>query len=418
MCISRQARDYIAAVVSGRDVVVISSVDWGPLWQSHQELASRLAAAGNRVVYVENTGVRAPGVTDARRVVKRLRHWVATARSGGIREVSARLYVCSPLIAPPFGSRARRALNRRLFLPVVARALTRLGVRDPAVITYLPTDTAADLLEMLRTPSSVAVYYCVADFSVLTPHRDEVVRTERELIESVDLVFAMCPELERHCARWSSEVHLFPPGVDLAKFSIRAAPADLGPGPVIGYVGGLHRFVDMDLLVAMATARPDWAWVFVGPLQRDCGELEALPNVRLLGPRPHAELPSLVAGFDACLIPYALSDDTKTVSPTKVNEYLAMGKPVVSTDLPALRELGPHEGVLVAEPNPTAFLAAIERALASSTDMVAAARRRRHAVLSDSTSRLAAMGELIAGVGAGVSAPSATPQPAVARSSA
>jgi glycosyltransferase involved in cell wall biosynthesis len=405
-------------VVAGRDVVVISSVDWGPLWQSHQELASRLAAAGNRVVYIENTGVRAPGVTDARRVLKRLIHWVATARSGGIREISDHLHVCSPLILPPFGSRFRRALNRRFFLPVVARALRRLGLRDPVIISYLPTDTAGDLLEMLRTPSSVAVYYCVADFSVLTPHREELIATERQLIESADLVFAMCPELARRCRRWSSEVHLFPPSVDLAKFSMRATPAKLGSRPVVGYVGGLHRFVDVDLVVAMASARPDWSWVFVGPLQRPCEELEALPNVTLLGSRPHAELPALVAGFDVCLIPYVLSNDTKTVSPTKVNEYLAMGKPVVSTDLPALRELGLHEGVLVAEPKPSAFVAAIERALASSTDMVAAARRRRHAVLSDATSRLAAMAELIDGVAANVSEQSAAPPPAVAGSSA
>ena len=411
-------RTILPPVVSGRDVVVISSVDWGPLWQAHQELASRLASAGNRVVFVENTGVRAPGVTDVRRVAKRLLHWAATARSGGLREIAPRLYVCSPLTLPPFGSRFRRTLNRRVFLPLVARALRRLGIRDPALITYLPTDTAGDLLEMLRTPASVAVYYCAADFSGLTPHRDEVQRTEREIIESVDLVFAMCPELVHHCERWSSAVHLFPPSVDLAKFSMRATPADLGSGTVIGYVGGVHRFVDMELVVAMARRRPDWSWVFVGPLQRACAELERLPNVHLLGPRPHAELPALIAGFDACLIPYVLSEETRTVSPTKVNEYLAMGKPVVSTDLPTLRELTLHDGVLVADPEPEAFLAAVDEALATSSDMVAAARRRRHAVLSDATSRLAAMAELIDGVAADFSAPSEAPLPAAARSSA
>ena len=241
MSICRQAPDYIQRVVTSRDVVVISSVDWGPLWQAHQELASRLAAAGNRVVFVENTGVRSPGVADAGRVFKRLGHWAMTARSGGLREVSPGLHVCSPLMLPPFGSRMRRALNRRLFVPLVARALRRLGIRDPAVITYLPTDTAADLLEALRTPASVAVYYCAADFAALTPHSDQVARTEREVIESVHLVFATCPELARHCERWSSDVHLFPPSVDLAKFSMRARPAKLGPRPVIGYVGEIGR---------------------------------------------------------------------------------------------------------------------------------------------------------------------------------
>jgi glycosyltransferase involved in cell wall biosynthesis len=395
--VSRQVQDYIGGVVTGRDVVVLSSVDWGPLWQAHQEFATRLADGGNRVVFVENTGVRAPGKADARRVLARLRRWAGAAYSGGLREVAPNLHVCAPLTLPPFGSRLRRAMNRRVFLPLIRRALRRLGIRDPLVITYLPTDTARDLLEMLRTPESVAVYYCAADFTVLTPHAAEIERSERETIESVDLVFAVCPELVRRCSRWSRDVHLFPPSVDLAKFSMRARPAAMPPGPVIGYVGGLHRHVDVRLVADMARLRPEWSWVFVGPLQRPCEELSGLANVHLLDARPHAELPSLIAGFDVCLIPYLLTETTVTIAPTKVNEYLAMGKPVVSTDLPALRELGPHEGVVVAEPEPEAFLAGIEEALATASDMVAAARRRRHAVLSDATSRLEAMETLIAG---------------------
>jgi glycosyltransferase involved in cell wall biosynthesis len=383
-------------VVTGRDVVVLSSVDWRPLWQGPQEMASRFARSGNRVVFVENTGVRAPGLRDARRVLARLGRWGRALRSGGLEEVERDLYVCAPLIAPPFGSRLRRTLNRRLFLPLVARSLRRLGIRDPIVIACLPTDTARDLLAAFQTPGSVSIYYCAADFAGLTPHVAEIERTEREVVQASDFVLGLCPEIVQRCERWSAEVHLFPPAVDMAAFHPHVVPAKLPGPPVIGYVGGLHRYVDVSLVAELARRRPDWSWVFVGPVQTDCSELRELANVHLLGPKPHADLPALVAGFDVGLVPYVVSDDTATVTPTKVNEYLAMGKPVVATDLPALRDLGPHEGVLVSDARPDAFLEAIERGLAEAGDMLGAARRRRHAARSDWSARLNVITALIA----------------------
>src|SRR5436309_7519627 len=106
-------------MLRGHDIILISSIEWEFNWQGHQEIASRLAHAGNRVLYVENMGVRAPGLHDVGRVARRFFHWVGSAFDGGVRQVSPNLYVCSPLILPPFGSRIRRQLNRRLLLPLI-----------------------------------------------------------------------------------------------------------------------------------------------------------------------------------------------------------------------------------------------------------------------------------------------------------
>ena len=95
-------------MLSGRDIILISSIDWEFNWQGHQEIATRLADAGNRVLYIENMGVRTPGLHDARRVARRFFHWAGSLPDGGVRQVSPRLYVCSPLILPPFGSSMRR----------------------------------------------------------------------------------------------------------------------------------------------------------------------------------------------------------------------------------------------------------------------------------------------------------------------
>src|SRR5262245_47218527 len=98
--------------MNGRDAVYLSSVDGGVLWQVHHEMAVRLARAGNRVFYVENTGIRSPGVADARRVVARLRSRARALRSHGWRSVSPSLYTHSPLVMPPFGGALSRVLNR------------------------------------------------------------------------------------------------------------------------------------------------------------------------------------------------------------------------------------------------------------------------------------------------------------------
>jgi hypothetical protein len=140
-----------------QDIVCISSIDWGFLWQGHQEITSRLARAGNRILYVENTCVRPPVLADAGRISERLRKWVKSLLTGGVREVAPNIYVCSPLVLPPFGATWQRFVNRRLLLPMVRRAARRLGMRDPLIWTYLPTDTALDLIQLLRTPRSLVV---------------------------------------------------------------------------------------------------------------------------------------------------------------------------------------------------------------------------------------------------------------------
>jgi glycosyltransferase involved in cell wall biosynthesis len=437
-------------MITGRDIVFISSIEWNFLWQGHQEIARRLAAAGNRVLYLENTGVRSPGVRDAARVAFRLKRWTAALRTGGLREVAPNVHVCSPLVLPPFGPRWRRQLNRRLFIPLVLRTARRLGFTDPLVWTYLPNDTTLDLIRLL--PRSGVVYYCVADFAQLTPHPAKLRAAERELIERSDVVFTQCSALARMCLASNPNVHVFPSGVNLEAFPFeggeaaegveglgRAATAAGGvpsdgkasagkvtagadedsggagagdgswaideadarllrdlPRPVVGYVGGMHRHVDFDLLKQMAAARPEWSWVCVGALQADPTGLGSLPNVHLLGQKPHERLAGYIRRFDVCVVPYVNNAYTATVVPTKINEYLAMGKPVVSTDLPTVLEFNERHRVLVtAPPRAESFLLAVERALRLPKDRATRLRRRRVAETCDWGAQLEAMSDLV-----------------------
>lgn len=407
-------------MISGRDIVYVSSIEWNFLWQGHQEIARRLAEAGNRVFYLENTGVRAPGVRDVRRVAFRLRRWAGALRSGGVREVAPNVYVCSPLVLPPFGSALRRALNRHLLLRLVRRTARELGIRDPLVWTYLPTDTTLDLVRTLKHRE--LVYYCVADFTQLTPQPEKLRAAERELLRLCDVVFAFCTELATTCAQDNPNVHVFPAGVNLDAFPLHAAAddgvrsgsdatnatADISdsadiqltdlPRPIIGYVGGLHRHVDFELLKDAARARPDWSWVCVGAMQADAQGLEDLPNVHLLGQKPHEDLVNYIRRFDVCIVPYVKSVYTRTVVPTKINEYLATGKPVVSTDLPTVCEFNEEHRVLITSPaDSESFVRAIEQALMLPNDDAAVRHRRRVAEQGDWGKRLEEMSLLIEG---------------------
>ncbi len=399
-------------MLQGRDIVLISSVDWSFLWQVPQEITLRLARAGNRLLYVENTGVRAPALRDLGRMKTRLLRRLKTWHTGGVRQFSQNVTICSPLILPPFGSAWRGRLNRHLFLPQVARSARRLGMRDPLIWTFLPTDSACEIIRALRTQRSAVIYHCCADFARLTPDADGLRRSERKLLEQSDVVFATCAELIRHCRAFNPNVHACPNGIDLSAFPLeeddprpgRMSPAvetyrrllSSLPRPIIGYVGGLHRFVDLGLVAEMARARPGWSWVFVGPHQVSAAAIAGLPNVHLLGQQPHDELVHYIRTFDVGIVPYLNNIHTRTVVPVKINEYLAVGKPVVSTDLPPVLEFNRAHGVLAtSDQAPAGFLGAIELALRTARDEETIARRREVATQNDWQGRLQEMCSLI-----------------------
>jgi len=147
----------------------------------------------------------------------------------------------------------------------------------------------------------------------------------------------------------------------------------------------------------MARLRPDWSWVLVGPEQVGTDELAGLENVQLLGQRDHDSLAGYISLFDVCIVPYVKSAYTNTVVPVKINEYLAMGKPVVSTNIRAVDDFNRQHNVLVTtEPDPDEFLRAIEAALQSPSNAAETNRRRVVASISDWSGLVEAMSDLIA----------------------
>jgi glycosyltransferase involved in cell wall biosynthesis len=367
-------------------IVCLSSIDWDFVWQVHQEIASRLAAAGNRVIFVENTGgVRSVRASDARRLLRRATNAVGQMFRGD-RHPAANVTVVAPLLVPLAGHPVARFLNDRIFTRLMAAKIHRLSGDAPIVYTYLPTANALRLIELLGGQRATVVYHAVADFQALAQDPAAIARTEDELVRRANLVLVQSAGLRKRFDPLNANVHDLGIGVDLAVFDpakVRGAEeiARL-PRPVIGYVGGVHQHLDREVIAALARAFSAGSIVMVGPLLVDEAELPKAANIHYFGPRPHADLPAIVAGFDAGLIPYRRSTYTATVNPTKLFEYLAMGVPVVSTDLPEVTALGlPEDAVRIAT-EPASFVAAV-RAAAADEDGSGRARRRALAMDRD-----------------------------------
>jgi uncharacterized SAM-binding protein YcdF (DUF218 family)/glycosyltransferase involved in cell wall biosynthesis len=374
----RQAATHRSALDHGHDVLCISSIDWDFIWQGHQEIMSTLAAEGHRVLFLENTGVRSPNLRDLPRLRQRIRNWWKSTR--GFREERPNLFVYSPIVLPLPYSRIARWINRWLLVHSMRRWMRAVGFARPVAWTFLPTPLAHELIDHLDP--ALTVYYCIDDLASSSHEARKIAASERRMFRRADLVFVTSEKLRQRAAVDSSHVHFFPFGVryhsfEEARQAPRSAPADIAKirRPIVGYVGGMHQWIDQDLSAEVARRLPDVSFVFVGPPQCDLSRLEGCPNITLLGGKPHAELPAYIREFDIGIVPYRLSDYTSNVYPTKLNEYLSMGIPVVATDLVEIRRFNEDHGdVVEIAGTAEAFADAITRTLAQPQETLAPRR--------------------------------------------
>lgn len=355
-------------MLKNENIICISSIDWDFLWQGHQEIMTRFARAGNQVFFIENTGVRSPTLKDLPRLRKRFLNWKKGVR--GIRKIEDNLYLYSPLVLPFPYSRICRSLNKRIILSSLSRWLKAMRISSPTLWTFLPTGLVLDIIN--KMDYSVLVYYCIDSFVASSIEAKKIVKTEKEIIRKSDLVFVTSGELNRYCSEYSSNIYNFPFGVNIENFEkVRddvhtQKPVDMNDikEPVIGYIGGIHKWIDIDLLAFLAEKNPEKSFVLVGPVQTDIHKIKSLKNIFILGQKPLAELPRYVKYFDVCLIPYRITEYTRNVYPTKMNEYLIMGKPVVSSALPEVIEFNRmHDSVISIANSPEEFNSNINKAL-------------------------------------------------------
>jgi len=247
---------------------------------------------------------------------------------------------------------------------------------EPGMAVWLYTPMALPLLHGLA-PGAI-IYDCMDELGAFKNAPERLMDRERTLLEVADVVFTGGPALQDAKAPHNPRVLCFPSSVDVAHFAQgrRALPpAAQGASPRLGFFGVLDERLDLDLLAALSAAHPDWQIDLVGPVVKiDPATLPQAANLHYLGQRDYAELPALVAGWDVCLLPFAMNASTAFISPTKTLEYMAAQKPVVTTpvrDVVRLYATGVQVGA-----TPEAFIRACESALAEQEP----ARQQRIAV--------------------------------------
>jgi glycosyltransferase involved in cell wall biosynthesis len=286
---------------------------------------------------------------------------------------------------------------------VVREFLEREAIRDAIIWVYHPGFGAAPL----SLPRKLLVYDCVDEYTAFPTYRnckEWMVARERKLCESADLVFTTAPGLyERKRVYNPSHTHYVHNVGDADHFKRALEPETVVPAdlaaiakPIIGFVGAVSNYkLNIDWMLALARARPNHQLVMIGPIgisdpSTNVRELRAQPNVHVLGVRDYEQLPAYLKGFDVAVIPYRANDYTESVFPIKFFEYLATGKPVVVSRLPALE--GFLGDVRVAD-DADSFVAQCDAALASGA--TGADRRIALAEANSWSSRVSKLMQLI-----------------------
>jgi glycosyltransferase involved in cell wall biosynthesis len=345
------------------DLVCLSHLRWDFVTQRPQHLMTRFAR-DRRVFFVEEPVLLPDGEREPRLALHR--------RPEGVQ-------VVLPHLPPGLSAEQTEVALAGLLRGLLAEH----GIDHYVLWYYTPMALAwtADL-----APSAV-VYDCMDELSLFKGAPPELLPREQRLLEAADLVFTGGASLFEAKRDRHPEVHLFPSSIDAAHFgrardleasglatsgmetSGLAADQTALPRPRLGFFGVLDERLDIELLAELADLRPDWQIVLVGPVVKiDPADLPRRPNLHYLGKKEYAELPAYLAGWDVALLPFAQNDSTRFISPTKTPEYLAGGRPVVSTPIrDVVRPYGELGLVEIAGGAP-GFAAAVERCLAQARD--------------------------------------------------
>jgi glycosyltransferase involved in cell wall biosynthesis len=335
---------------ASRPLIVHCHLRWDFVWQRPQQLFSRLAAR-HPVLFVEDPlheGSAAPSlrVTEPHAGVVRV---VPVLPEAHARDTDAQCTTVAPLL--------RAALATH---PLVA------GRFDDAIQWFYSPMNAPSFLGDFGAVG--AVYDCMDELANFRFAPPDIAERERFLLRHAKVVFTGGPQIHDAKSRLHVNVHCFGCGVDVdhyarARDASTEVPAEVAslPGPVFGYFGVIDERIDYALLERLALAFPEGSVAMIGPFAKiDPQTLPKLPNLHWLGQRQYAALPALVKGFDVCLMPFELNEATRFINPTKTLEYMAAGKPIVSTAVPdVLRQFVP---IVEVAHDPDGFVDAVARA--------------------------------------------------------
>ncbi len=314
------------------ELVCISHVPWEGLWQRNQQTMSRLSKS-EKVIYARSAN--ALEIADNRKHLKYLMG----------KEIEKDLFVISPVIL--WGDTRFdliRRLNRWILISYIRFAMIQAGFTALPRVLWFYFPRSEYICGGLG--ENLIVYDILDEYTTWTTATRDIVIRERNLLEKADLVITGTNSLCKKKREWNPNIHFVQNGVEKDHFGQALderteVPSDLKPypRPVIGYFGLLGDRIDVSIIEKLTDKHPEWTIALVGPVREDMCTLPERPNILVTGQRDYETLPGYLKGFDVAIIPYLLNETTMDLNPTKLLEYLAGGKPVVSTAMTDVVEL-------------------------------------------------------------------------------
>lgn len=324
-----------------RDLIFVSMEDWDEIWRRNQFICADLAKRypDQKILFVGmpwdvSRHIRRGTLSELRKPIS----W----KVEGLPNIT----VIQPLKFFPDSFAVGRWMNGLMSRIQIRRAARKLGMDQP--ILWLNPHSAVHMVGRMEESASI---YDITDDWGLTPCfpkalRDRIKAQDRELCAKADLVIVCSEDLYKSRREMCREILLLPNGVDANHYAgvSRKIETNGFARPVFGYTGTLHPDrTDTKLIAALASAFPDGTVMLIGPDHLTPADRRVLAehrNVLMPGPVPYAKIPEAMGKFDVCIVPHVETAFTESLNPIKLWEYLASGKPIVSTNIAGFRDYG------------------------------------------------------------------------------
>ena len=300
------------------------------LWERPQQVATRLARKGHTILYVQG-----PLYLDSL-------SWIIKSGNFFFKKNFAPQLSTVNLFLPPFQGKLR-FFSDSFQAPIFKLYLRILRFKPDATIFY--GIEYVSLLKTLKSAGSKILYDCVDEVSGFSSvvNAESVLHKEKQLVAGSSIVIAASRALFQKLSKLNPNCFYIPNGADVPHFLKTAKTTKIREiehlkHPIIGYIGAINDWFDVELVTRLAESHPEYSVLIVGPVNYGLEEFNRHPNITLTGTKKYEVVPKYLAHMDVCMIPFKINKLTSAVNPIKLYEYLAAGKPVVSTAIPEVRE--------------------------------------------------------------------------------
>ena len=328
--------------MKNRNIIIFGSIDWKTNWQSQHRLVTSLVNNNNKVLFIENTGIRNANFSDFSRLIDRVKFRKKSIK--GFNFLKDGINILSPILIPMPFSYFFIKINTFLLFYKLRQFIKFSKFNDPIIISFLPTPLVLNITK--KIDPQLTIYYCANEMQGMSKKINQKLDYyEKRMLKDFDIVFVTSGNLLIKAKKYNNKTYLFPAGVELNKFNHTKnyiLPDDLkeyNDKKIIGYVGAITRVLDIELLNLVIKKYKNHNFIFIGRVYTDISKLIENKNCYFLGEKNHNEIPSYIYFFDVCLIPYKINNFTNSVYSCKTNEYLALGKPIVASATKEILEI-------------------------------------------------------------------------------